>query len=96
MRMMCVCVCRSNERQRTTPHPDASSCRLVTYSGRTEESVQRVLDAAHEHPEDVDLQALLQESANMPASSHPYRGFSVLNSTEPRCDVTEVCFVEWC
>lgn len=85
-------MCRSNEKQRSTPHPDASSPRLVTYSGRTEESVQQVLDAAHKHAEDVDLQALIQESANMPASSHPYRGFTVLNTgDQPRCDVIEVC-----
>ena len=85
-------VCRSNEKEHTSPHPDASSCRLVTYSGRTEESVQHVLDSAHKHAEDVDLQALLQESANMPAASHPYRGFTVLNTkAEQRCDVIEVC-----
>ncbi|XP_076458650.1 fatty acid synthase-like isoform X1 [Babylonia areolata] len=83
---------RSNQKERQCPHPDAASRRLLTYCGRTEESVQRVLDAVHTHGQHVELQALLQESANMPTSSHPYRGFTILNGhPDARADVIEKC-----
>ncbi|XP_076460136.1 fatty acid synthase-like [Babylonia areolata] len=82
---------RSNQKERQCPHPDAASRRLLTYCGRTEESVQRVLDAVHTHGQHVELQALLQESANMPTSSHPYRGFTILNGhPDARADLIEV------
>ena len=82
---------RSNKKERTEPHPDASNQRLLIYSGRTQESVQQMLDAAHKHAQDVELHALLQQSAHMPASSHPFRGFTILNADAvPRADVIEV------
>ena len=62
----------------------------MTYSGRTEESVQKVLDSALNNSEDVDFQALLQETSNMPASTHPYRGFTLLNSQTQQSHVIEV------
>lgn len=72
-------------------HPNAQNCRLFTYAGRTEEGVRRVFDAVHKHSENLDLQALLAESANMPLNSHPFRGYTIINSgTEPRVDVIEV------
>nr|KAG5704186.1 hypothetical protein BaRGS_009716 [Batillaria attramentaria] len=88
-------ILKSSSQQRTSPHPDAESCRLFTYAGRTEESVQHMFDTLHKHPHDVDLQALAAESANMPHTSHPFRGYTIINSkSEERTDVIEKCTEE--
>lgn len=45
------------------------------------------LEKMKEHPEDLELQAMLQETANIPAQLHPYRGYTVVNKEEQATDV---------
>ncbi|KAL8612603.1 hypothetical protein ACOMHN_006589 [Nucella lapillus] len=83
---------RSNPKEGDTPHPDAASVRLMTYSGRSEENVQRVLAGGQAQGQSVELQALLQETANTPPASHPFRGYTILNGApETQGHVIEKC-----
>ena len=70
--------------------PDTNTTRLLTYCGRTEESLRRMFEKINEsYAEDVNLQALLGESACQSYTRQSYRGFTILNSsqTDPIIDV---------
>ena len=71
---------KSNNAEERLAHAANDSPRLFTFSARTEEGLQYVLDQAQENASNVELHALLAENACSPASTHPYRGFTVLNT----------------
>ncbi|XP_041363356.1 fatty acid synthase-like [Gigantopelta aegis] len=54
--------------------------RLFVYSSRTEEGLRKVFSFAHKHADNVELQALMTDSANISPATHPCRGYTVLNS----------------
>ena len=78
---------RSNEQERRGYHPACKQTRLLTCNGRTEESVEHVIEKAIENKENVEMQALIQEVAAISPGVMPCRGYAVLNSENK---VTEV------
>ena len=71
---------RSNTTEASADHPASNSARLVTYSARTEAALKQTLEHVKSHANNVELQTLLQESANSSPDNHPYRGYAVLNN----------------
>lgn len=56
--------------------------RLVTYAGRTEEGLDDLLEeVAVTKAENVEMQALLQQSAGASVITHPCRGFAIANGS---------------
>ena len=51
---------------------------LVVSSGRTKEWVSGMLTLVQEHPNDIELQALLDAQVNLSMKTHPARGYSLL------------------
>ncbi|ESO84944.1 hypothetical protein LOTGIDRAFT_235996 [Lottia gigantea] len=74
-------VLKSNSIEKSN-HPAAKAKRLFTYSARTEEGLKQVFSEVKKHIDDVEFQTLLSESANTSSSSHPIRGYTVLNSED--------------
>jgi hypothetical protein len=69
-------------------HPAAAVPRLVTCCSRTKEGAEKTLNEALQRPSDVELQALLESSVGeMPSSTHPYRGFAIVNAPSSRCTI---------
>lgn len=69
----------------------AKSPRLFTFSGRTKEGVEQVLDAVQgRHAQNLELQALLQEQSGNSSTVHPFRGYTLLNHEGAVRDV-QVC-----
>ena len=68
--------------------------RLFVYGGRTQEAAESMLNMAQRHASDMDLHALLNETANMSVDTHPYRGFTILNSKENSIDI-QVGYTAW-
>lgn len=56
--------------------------RLFVYASRSEDGLKETLKAVRNHASDLYLHALMSETADMPPSSHPYRGYTVLNGSE--------------
>ena len=77
----------SNKREAAPQHPAAKVPRLATWCARTEDGVSEVLQQMLEHPESVELQALLQETACSSSGSHPYRGYAIVNSDNKLTEV---------
>jgi len=66
----------------STPHPASSVPRLVTCAARNKDGAEAVLQEMLIQPSNVELHAIVEESfGDLPASSHPYRGAAVLNSS---------------
>uniref|UniRef100_A0A914ZHK0 Fatty acid synthase n=1 Tax=Parascaris univalens TaxID=6257 RepID=A0A914ZHK0_PARUN len=57
----------------------ASFMKIVVYSGRSTEAVMHVFDCVAAEPENVYLQQLLANQANMPPKDTPYRGYMIVN-----------------
>ena len=63
--------------------PADSAVRLLTYCGRTEDTLRSMLENVRDtHSEDLELHALLSQSASQSYRSQPYRGYVMLNSNE--------------
>ena len=78
---------KSHNKEKVANHPAAEMPRLVTCSGRTQEAVEEVLNTVTKDTHNVELQALLQENANTAPSTHPYRGYAILNSDNTVQDI---------
>ena len=75
---------QSNLKPSAAPHVAANVERLCTYAGRTQQGLEEQLTKMRtQHAGSVEAHALLQETAAMPASSHPYRGYTILNKDPP-------------
>ena len=79
-------IVKSNDKEKT-PHTGADKPRLFVYGGRTQEAVENVLKMAQKYPTDLDLHTLWNGSANMSLDTHPYRGYTVLNTGSEIVDV---------
>lgn len=61
-------------------HPADIEPRLVTWCGRTMDGVLRALEEVSINRKgEVELQALMEESACASGASHPFRGFALTN-----------------
>ncbi|KAL3877568.1 hypothetical protein ACJMK2_035265 [Sinanodonta woodiana] len=56
--------------------------RLLNYCSRTEEGLHAVLSEVQKNSEDVELHTLISQTSNLSTSSHPYRGYTILNSDD--------------
>ncbi|XP_014671172.1 PREDICTED: fatty acid synthase-like [Priapulus caudatus] len=63
---------------------------LVTVAGRTPEGVEGILRAAEENSHNAEFLALLDRVYASPTSLHPYRGYTVLNTSKQSTDVQRV------
>ncbi|WAQ95725.1 FAS-like protein [Mya arenaria] len=75
-------ILKSRTGRETTQNKTCEKRRLFLYAGRSEDGVKDTLRKVRGHGSDLHLHKLMNETAHMPASSHPYRGFTVLNGGE--------------
>ena len=79
-------VLKSNQRQ-SDRCEGCDKARLFVYGSRTQEGVEHMLQSVQKCSHNLYLHKLLNETAHMPVSSHPYRGFTVLNGSQETTDV---------
>ena len=60
-------------------HPADKLQRLVTFAARTEDGVTHALQQISQFDNNTFAQFLLQENATVSPSTHPFRGYTVLN-----------------
>ena len=63
--------------------------RLFVYGSRTKEGVDHILKAIETNPNNMYFHKLLNETACMPVETHPYRGYTMLNSGHKK-DIVKV------
>ncbi|XP_030556630.1 fatty acid synthase [Drosophila novamexicana] len=86
-------ILKSHEKhKKPCPKPHKTPFKLVICSGRTEQAVHQLLDAATKHRNDDEFLALMNDIHLKPIPLHPYRGFSLLGSAGPVKQ--EICLYE--
>ncbi|XP_067928936.1 fatty acid synthase-like [Watersipora subatra] len=74
---------------------EKSNCqelRLLTYCGRTEESLECMFETVNtQHSKDVELFSLLSQSSDQSCVSQPYRGYTILNHPDHQIMDIKVC-----
>lgn len=75
-------ILKSSDVTRENNHKASNAKRLFVYSSRTSDGVEKILNMAQNNKENMDMHALLNESANMDVSSEMYRGFTILNGSD--------------
>ena len=75
-------ILKSTREKERLPHTASASQRLVTSSAHTEQGLQRLLEHSQQNATNIELHALTQETATSPSSSHPYRGYALLNTPD--------------
>lgn len=75
-------ILKSSGIQKENSHGASQRKRLFVYSGRTPEGVEQILQTAQDNKDNMEVHALLNESANLDVTTEMYRGFTVLNGTD--------------
>lgn len=68
--------------QRKSKHDASTLKRLFVYSSRTYNGVQNILQLTQNNKRNVEMHALLSESANLDVSVGIYKGFTILNGSD--------------
>ena len=84
-------ILKSHHKSRTT-YEGSEAERLFLYSSRTDEGLNKVFDEMHKHSDNMELQALLLDSANTSPATHPCRGYTVLNAEK---QIQEIVVGSW-
>ena len=80
-------ILKASSKMDVDSHPASRCRRLFIYPGRDGDGLEKVLTSAHKYSENVDMHTLMNETAKMPTTSYPYRGFTILNGTDTTCHV---------
>lgn len=75
-------VLEANENRNETENSSRQEPRLAFACARTADGCENILKCLKENPNNVELQALITENSYHPSHTHPYRGFTLLNSSE--------------
>jgi len=77
--------CPDNDAATRPAHVAADATRLVAVASRTQSGVEAILAEVLQRPTDVDMQYMIQSGVDdLPALTHPYRGFALVNSANSR------------
>lgn len=75
-------VLEANENRTEKENPSRNETRVAIACARTADGCENILKRLKENENNIELQALMIENAFHPAHTHPYRGFTLLNSSE--------------
>jgi fatty acid synthase len=79
---------------RESNHDASTAKRLFLYSSRTFHGVQKILQMAQNNKQNIEIHALLNESANIDTFVEMYKGFTILNGSDStNLNVIEVHFI---
>lgn len=68
--------------------PNDKLPRLVTWSGRTEEAIESIMNAISERPLDSEFVALLQNTQTNTISANTYRGYGIFTQNDEQQNAT--------
>lgn len=75
-------VLQANHTRTESENASRNEVRLALTCARTAEGCEHILKRLQESGKNIELQALVNENACHPSHTHPYRGFTLLNSSE--------------
>ncbi len=75
-------VLEANSNRTENENPSRNEVRLAFACARTADGCENILKRLKESENNIELQALVTENSYHPSHTHPYRGFTLLNSSE--------------
>ncbi len=75
-------VLEANLNRKENENQSRNEVRLAFTCARTADGCENILKRLKELETNIELQALVTENAYHPSHTHPYRGFTLLNSSE--------------
>ncbi|XP_021703368.1 fatty acid synthase [Aedes aegypti] len=87
-------LCRNLKEKVKNGVPDDDLPRLVTWSGRTRESIETMLHDIGQRPLDVEFIALLFNIQQQPTPGHRYRGFGIYQKNGDRPAVLQTSSID--
>ena len=75
-------VLEANQNRQENENPSRNETRLAFVCARTPEGCENILQRLKDSANNIELQALITENSFHPSHTHPYRGFTLLNSSE--------------
>ncbi|XP_029725313.1 fatty acid synthase [Aedes albopictus] len=87
-------LCRNLKEKTNRGLPDDDLPRLVTWSGRTRESIECMLQDIGQRPLDVEFIALLNSIQQQATPGHRYRGFGIYQKNGDRAAVLQTSFID--
>ncbi|XP_019551217.3 fatty acid synthase-like [Aedes albopictus] len=87
-------LCRNLKEKVNRGLPDDDLPRLVTWSGRTRESIEYMLQDIGQRPLDVEFIALLYSIQQQAIPGHRYRGFGIYQKNGERPAVLQTSFID--
>jgi fatty acid synthase len=75
-------VLEANQNRKENENLSRNKPRLAFTCARTADGCEHILKRLKESENNIEFQALMTENAFHPSHTHPYRGFTLLNSSE--------------
>ncbi|CAF4674122.1 unnamed protein product, partial [Rotaria magnacalcarata] len=72
----------ANQNRQENENSSRKEPRLAFACARTADGCENILKRLKEYQDNIELQALITENSFHPSHTHPYRGFTLLNSSE--------------
>ncbi|CAF3471296.1 unnamed protein product [Rotaria socialis] len=72
----------ANQNRQENENSSRKEPRLAFACARTTDGCENILTRLKEYQDNIELQALITENSFHPSHTHPYRGFTLLNSSE--------------
>jgi len=87
-------VLEANLNRKENENPSRNEVRVAFACARTADGCENILKRLKESENNIELQALITENAYHPSHTHPYRGFTLLNSSDSTSTVKVKYFHE--
>lgn len=71
-------------------YPKVEIPKIVSYCGRTQEAVEKMLDFVEQNPTEYEFHGLLSNMCTQAPLQMPYRGYTLLNSTDKTREIQMV------
>jgi hypothetical protein len=75
-------VLEANENRKENENSSRNEARVAFACARTADGCEHILKRLKQSENNIELQALITENSFHPSHTHPYRGFTLLNSAE--------------
>jgi fatty acid synthase len=88
-------VLEANQNRKENENSSRNEIRLAFACARTADGCENILKCLKESENNIELQALITENSFHPSHTHPYRGFTLLNTSEPSTTIKVNHFYYW-
>jgi len=88
-------VLEANTSRQENENSSRKDVRVAFACARTAEGCENILKHLKQSENNIELQGLISENSYHPSHTHPYRGFTLLNSSETTTTIKVIVIFNW-